>query len=282
MRVALASDLHLEVAPITLNNTDNAEVLILSGDILTACSMHDHPEVHLFKPEPGVIWKPSDEQIRAIRYHEFLAHVSKEFPHVVYVAGNHEYYHGRFPDAITWLKTKLAEFPNIHLLEKSLFELGDLTFVGGTLWTDMNKNDPMTMYMIENRMNDFRIIKNSRHNYRRFSPQDAVACHRETLNYFRQVIDSNPSQKFVVVGHHAPAYESVHERYRHDQVMNGGYYSDLTEFIVDRPQIVLFTHGHMHDPFDYKIGETRVVCNPRGYMGYEPEAADFMLKFLDI
>jgi len=25
----------------------------------------------------------------------------------------------------------------------------------------------------------------------------------------------------------------------------------------------------MHDPSDYMIGETRVVCNPRGYVGYE-------------
>jgi hypothetical protein len=25
----------------------------------------------------------------------------------------------------------------------------------------------------------------------------------------------------------------------------------------------------MHDPVDYKIGETRVVSNPRGYIGHE-------------
>lgn len=27
----------------------------------------------------------------------------------------------------------------------------------------------------------------------------------------------------------------------------------------------LWVHGHMHDPFDYEIYGTRVVCNPRGY-----------------
>jgi hypothetical protein len=51
--------------------------------------------------------------------------------------------------------------------------------------------------------------------------------------------------------------------------MNGGYCSNLEEFILDHPQIRLWTHGHMHDPSDYMIGETRVVCNPRGYVGYE-------------
>jgi hypothetical protein len=64
--------------------------------------------------------------------------------------------------------------------------------------------------------------------------------------------------------------------------MNGGFSSDMSEFILDRPQICLWTHGHMHDPFDYVIGSTRVVCNPRGYIGYEESAADFQLKFINV
>ena len=27
----------------------------------------------------------------------------------------------------------------------------------------------------------------------------------------------------------------------------------------------LWIHGHTHDSFDYRLNETRVVCNPRGY-----------------
>lgn len=47
--------------------------------------------------------------------------------------------------------------------------------------------------------------------------------------------------------------------------MNGGYASDLSEFILDNPKIKLWTHGHMHQNHDYLIGTTRVVCNPKGY-----------------
>jgi len=54
--------------------------------------------------------------------------------------------------------------------------------------------------------------------------------------------------------------------------MNGGYASDLSNFILDHPQIKLWTHGHMHQCFDYMIGSTRVVCNPRGYEGHEPDS----------
>jgi hypothetical protein len=39
----------------------------------------------------------------------------------------------------------------------------------------------------------------------------------------------------------------------------------LSEFILDHPQIRLWTHGHTHHAFDYQIGDTRIVCNPRGY-----------------
>jgi hypothetical protein len=64
--------------------------------------------------------------------------------------------------------------------------------------------------------------------------------------------------------------------------MNGGYHSDLSEFILDRPGIKLWTHGHTHEDFDYMIGECRVVCNPRGYIKYEPRADKFTLKVVEV
>ena len=51
--------------------------------------------------------------------------------------------------------------------------------------------------------------------------------------------------------------------------MNGAYSSDLSEFILDHPQIQAWVHGHTHYNFDYMIGSTRILCNPRGYVGYE-------------
>ena len=63
---------------------------------------------------------------------------------------------------------------------------------------------------------------------------------------------------------------------------SGGYSSSLDEFIMDHPQIKLWTHGHTHEPFDYMIGETRIFCNPRGYIGYEKSASDFKLKTVEI
>jgi hypothetical protein len=150
-------------------------------------------------------------------------------------------------------------------LENDTKVIDDVTFIGGTLWTDMNKGDPLTMHAIEGMMNDFRIIKNDKRNYASMSARDVAGRHARTLAYFRSVLAEQHDKKFVVVGHHSPSFQSVHPTYAHETLMNGGYHSDLSEFILDHPQIKLWTHGHTHHPFDYMIGETRIVCNPRGY-----------------
>jgi Icc-related predicted phosphoesterase len=160
--------------------------------------------------------------------------------------------------------------------------IDDITFVGGTLWTDMNKHDPNTMYMIANMMNDFRHIRHSQHNYRRFLPEDAVRQHTATLQYIKETIESDPTKKYVVVGHHTPTALSIHDQYKNDVYMNGGYHSDLSEFILHHPQVVLWTCGHVHHPHSYYVGNTFVAANPRGYIGHDQEAANFSVRYIDL
>ena len=279
MKIALASDLHLEFETITLHNTEGAKVLILSGDICVAHSLHDHP---IDKPIPEDAMKPGRNQGAAVKYREFFSQVSNDYEQVIYVAGNHEFYHGRYPDAYQWLRDEMKNYSNIHFLDQDHVEIDDVTFVGGTLWTDMNKGDPTTMQLIEGMMNDFRIIRNSQRNYARFSPLDSAIHHKNTVEYIKKIVELDATKKYVVVGHHAPTPLSIHEMYKTQFYMNGGYHSDLSELILDHPQIVLWTHGHTHHPFDYMMGDTRVVCNPRGYKGHDPAADTFELKFIDI
>ena len=159
-----------------------------------------------------------------------------------------------------------------------------MSFIGATLWTDLNKGNPLTLHAIADMMNDYRVIRNDEHGYTKLRPAHTMHRHQQTLSYMKQVLVDMKDKKVVFVGHHAPSAMSTHDRYKHNvhYVMNGGYHSELSEFILDHPQITLWTHGHMHDPFDYNIGTTRVVCNPRGYKGADPQADVFELKFLDI
>ena len=311
MKLAIASDLHLEFGPIVLENTEGADVLILSGDICVAADLQEHDD--------GM---PNQ---KSKRIHDFFYTCCNNFPHVVYVVGNHEHYHYDFKYTITDLKKKLKYLPNLQILDKETWTLHDeITFIGGTLWTDMNKEDPLTLAHINGAMNDFRCVRNSNrmktynvplykknplwtedglngsqyfkdekgnmeiiaHKKKkepsRFSPEDAVKDHKKMLEFIHHVYQNKPNSKYVVVGHHAPSLISVHSKYKHDTLMNGGYTSDLDEFIERRPNIKLWTHGHMHDPCDYLIGDTRVVCNPRGYIGYEQRANEFKLKFIEV
>ena len=265
MKIKLVSDLHLEFSDINITNNDNCDVLILGGDIMVAADLHDHPHFDFNPYDHGAFADLGRKQQRVARFRDFLKRCSFQFPHVIYVMGNHEFYNGRFYESIDHMREECAKFPNIYLLENDTKVIDDVTFIGATLWTDMNKGDPMTMHAIEGMMNDFRIIRNDKRNFAAMSSRDVVSRHARTLQYFRSVLAEQHDKKFVVVGHHSPSFQSSHEMYKTQYLMNGGYHSDLSQFILDHPQIKLWTHGHTHHPFDYKIGETRIVCNPRGY-----------------
>jgi len=267
MKIKLVSDLHLEFSDIMISNDQNYDVLILAGDIMVAQDLHDHPESANTSDQAAVAngIGLGRRQERAQRFRDFFKRCSFQFPHVIYIMGNHEFYNGRFYASVEHMREECARFPNIYMLENDIKVIDDVTFVGATLWTDMNKGDPLTMHAIEGMMNDFRIIKNDKRNYASMSARDVVTRHARTLGYFRSVLAEQHDKKFVVVGHHSPSFQSVHPTYAHETLMNGGYHSDLSEFIMDHPQIKLWVHGHTHHPFDYEIGNTRVVCNPRGY-----------------
>ena len=294
MKIAVASDIHLEFGDLEINNDDKADVLILSGDILVAKDIAQRDPYGVMGPE-----------YRSNRYHDFMQRCSALFPHVIYVMGNHEHYNGDFANTEKHLKDVLSYLSNVYVLEREIKVIDDVTFIGGTLWTDMNNGDSLTLYHMKAMMNDFFCVQNSnrmvsyktyeqingvdnrekpifRERVAKFSPEDAFEEHAKFKGYISQIVEGKPDQKFVVCGHHSPSKRSTHPRYAHDTIMNGGYSSDMDEFISERPQIKLWTHGHTHHVFDYVVGETRVVCNPRGYINYEPQASDFKLLTVEV
>jgi len=294
MKIAIASDLHLEFGDLVFENTENADVLILSGDICVAADITQHDPHNIMGHE-----------YRSNRYHDFFQRCAENFKHVIYILGNHEHYHSDFVGTVAHFKNVLSYLDNVHVLEKEIMVIDDVTFIGGTLWTDMNNGDELTLYHMTSMMNDFRCITNSDRlvNYKayeqingvdnrekpifktrvaKFSPEDAAQDHAQMKGYIREIVQDKKDQKFVVCGHHAPSAKSTHQQYAHDTIMNGGYVSDMDQFILDHPQIRLWTHGHTHHVFDYVIGSTQIVCNPRGYTGHEARADEWTLKYTEV
>jgi Icc-related predicted phosphoesterase len=278
MKIALASDVHLEFGDLEFTN-EGADILVLAGDIMIAQNLYDHTTESIQNSiDQGN--KLGDRQKEAIKYRNFLERVSVQFKYVIMIAGNHEFYHGRWYQAIDTLRNECSQFHNVYFLEDQTKEIDGVLFVGSTLWTDMNKNDWHTKYQVKHGMSDFKIIKNDKKNYHNLHPDDVIVRHNKSLEFIKNTV-ANTSKKIVVVTHHAPSDMSVADCYKGDTLMNGAYRSNLEDFVMDS-NINLWCHGHTHHAFDYMLDNTRVVCNPRGYIGHEPIAEGYKFKYLDI
>jgi Icc-related predicted phosphoesterase len=258
MKLQIVSDLHLEFGDIEIPNV-GTDLLILSGDITVAADLE------------------SPRAMVTENTNKLFNQVCRDFKNVIYVLGNHEHYHGNFAFSTEILTRHLSHFPNLHILDTSSVVIDDIVFVGGTLWTDFKRNDPIVKWDAARMMNDYRSVYNGEVTIGgsscKFIPEDALMYHNNMLAYIdamyiKETWSPESPRKMVVVGHHAPSFQSISGRYVGDR-LNGAYASDLTDFIVDRPMIKLWTHGHVHTTSDYMINSCRIVANPRGYYGYE-------------
>jgi Icc-related predicted phosphoesterase len=202
-------------------------------------------------------------------------------PHmpVVFVPGNHEYY-GRV------LADDRQEFTNrylygdlpegLHYLDCRHVYVGNVKFLGATLWTDFavfsqdgdEKDLEWFMATAERSMNDYRAILYD-HRAAPLKASHTRELHWEARNWLRRELrvhhDEGPT---VVVTHHAPHPGSIDAEFR-DDPLTAAYASDLEGLMrLDEPQ--LWVHGHTHVSFDYQVGRTRVLCNPKGYGSENP------------
>lgn len=270
------SDLHLEFADLVLPGGD---VLVLSGDICEA--KHFKPDMY----NPDMVLLPNERtDRRPDRYNRFLEEECRKYRHVIYVMGNHEHYGYQYHKTYPHIKSQLPD--NVYLLENEYKDIDGVLFLGATLWTDMNNHDSLTLYHMKHMMNDYRQItmfNQAKSLYHRLTPEYTVEQHVKTKQYFTHTLSENrqtgANKPVVVCTHHAPSRLSIHPYYANDTIMNGAYSSDLSEFILDNPEIKFWTHGHTHHTFDYTIGDCRVLCNPRGYAGHESRAQEFDATF---
>jgi len=236
MRLHIYSDLHLEFAPLDPPET-GADVVILAGDI--------HVQTR------GIGWA-------AQAFHR----------PVIYVPGNHEYYGGHFKNTLAKMKDRASD-TQVHVLDRGEVTIGGVRFLGTTLWTDFSSTGNLVLAALEarQRMTDYRRIRAA--NYRRLRPSDVVEDHRKAVTFLRAKLAEPFEGKTVVVTHHAPSTRSIAARFRDDVGhLNAAYVNRLEDLLG--PPISVWVHGHTHTSFDYELLGTRVVCNPRGYIPYEP------------
>lgn len=265
MKIHQGSDLHLEFGRDTLEVPGGAEVLILAGDILVA------RDIRMYLKGTGTTKLRYKRMYR--RFEKFFQECSQKYPYVLYIMGNHEHYDNKFHDTADTLRSWFEELKldNVYLLDNQSYLINNVKFFGATLWTDMRRSDPMVMWDVQRGMNDCTLIQ-----YREelpilygsskggMIPQEMVKEHEFTLQTLKRELSTG--HKTVVITHHAPSYQSIPEHYRLDN-LSFAYSSNLEDLIEMSENLEYWFHGHTHTPFDYKIGNTSIICNPRGYFG---------------
>lgn len=268
MKIQLLSDLHLEFFSPTMqylgepNISSEVDVIVLTGDI------------HNGK--------------NAIDFSEKIADKYKK--PVIFVPGNHEYYHQDIKETID-IYRKGAK--GVHVLlgvnfkdikeEELYIDIDGVRFCGGTFWTDFNLyKDSVRMPLQRtamrvggNSINDFRIIKNG---HQLFTPEDSVNYFNECLELVNKVLDKPFSGKKVLVSHHGLHKKSVHQMYTPEERQLNSPHALVGEntgwminpaFISHHPQLLekvdIHLHGHTHSSLEYQVGNCRVYTNPRGY-----------------
>jgi Predicted phosphohydrolases len=203
---------------------------------------------------------------------------------VVFVPGNHEFYAGSLAN-VRQNARRLCRGLGVTLLDDDVTVIGGVRFLGGTLWTDFRLNGTddaavtSSMDVARVSMADYgetRVLELDA--YRQMRPQDTLEAHTVTRAFLQTQFEEDADTPSVVVTHHAPHRGSIHPRYLEDPV-TAVFVSDMaSEIEVWKP--LAWIHGHVHSSFDYCVGQTRVVCNPRGYRLENPEF-DFM-KVIEI
>jgi predicted phosphodiesterase len=234
MRVHVFSDVHLEFGPFDPPKVE-CDAVVLAGDI--------------------------DVGTRAV---DWIRRQFAETP-VVYVLGNHEYYHHAWPDLLNELRMRCAG-TNIHLLESAAVDLCGFTFLGCTLWTDFalmgEERKAEARAEAAGRLADYHRIRFSPENRSLRSP-DTARWHEASRRWLEQALAGSNAEHTIVVTHHAPSGRAI-PPFHAGELLNAAFASPLDEMVA-RSGVPLWIYGHTHCSDHFRIGETHVVSNQRGY-----------------
>lgn len=259
MKIAVMSDLHLEY------DARLADAPALGAQGTDALDFYTKPP----QPEADLLVLAGDVHSGALAVDWAVRHFS--IPTLL-IAGNHEPFGHELFRTIAFSRQRASTTNGrVNFLERATWEVerhnGERTrFIGATLWTDFRLygTPESSMAIAQERLDDFRVISVERgYKMRALRPADTVRLHNASVAFLRKELSQPFDGVTVVVTHHAPSPRSIAPKFQGNP-LNPAFASDL-EGMIRAYKPSLWIHGHMHDSFDYTIGRTRMICNPRGY-----------------
>lgn len=227
MKIRLLSDLHQEFfEDPQLYKSHGEDVLVIAGDLHVGAQ---------------ACWSA-------------LKRFAENTPHVVYVPGNHEYYRTSIQEFDDYIK-RFSQNTNIHFLNPGTTKIGDVSFIGATLWTDF-RSDQFAKFICGRRISDFHVIRG-------FDTDACVRVHTQHLKYIKEAYSKIGGKKCIIT-HFLPAVETIAAEFQGPDLLNYYFANDLAAYIQDL-QDTTWLFGHTHTPVDLELGTCRVVANPYGY-----------------
>jgi len=186
-------------------------------------------------------------------YRKVLDHYSKRYPHVVLVAGNHEFYGCNYDvkGVIETLKTECEAFDNVHFLHRQTLLLNGIRFIGATLWSAIDEKS-------EKMIGDFNHVFQSRFDY--------LGAFVDDYRFLREELALQaltPEHPTVVVTHHVPTSKLIHPKF-YNSPANSAFSTNIFDTLVLK-NVKYWFCGHTHESMITSYGDTKAVVNPLGY-----------------
>lgn len=239
MRIYLASDIHVEFHKSFTTPSESVDVVVLAGDI------------HTSKNVLAV----------AAEFHERC-----KAP-VILVLGNHEFYGTDYVAHLARLRAKATAMEGIHLLERESLVIGDVRFLGCTLWSNFElhghrySNACMREALLG--IADFSSIK---FEGQRFLPEHAAALFRRSYDWLEAQLATPFSGQTVVISHFLPHRAGIHRMHAGERDFLTAYFTADCSDLMDIYPIDIWMHGHTHNSIDLLLDNgVRLVSNMRGY-----------------
>jgi hypothetical protein len=262
MKLQYASDLHLEDYHQQHNSNPeffktllipqpDVDALILAGDI-------GHPHSAILT--------------------QFLIYCSANWPHTLWVMGNHEYYNICSPPlwkhrtfhSVESIQQRIKilgkKIPRLHILDNTPFvfpRFPDYIFLGTTFWTDLSDLSEVDARV----SNDFRYI--GFESKAPLQPYNVTALHKKAKQWLIEQLDlcQQQGKKAVVITHHLPTYKIILPQYQ-DSTENE-LFASHSDSLVTHPATLLWICGHTHGALQQRVGMAICTYNARGH-NHEP------------
>lgn len=243
LKIQCLSDLHLEIWDKFPEEIPKcADTIILAGDI---------------------------GNIRLSKVKQFFKDIANLFNDVVFVFGNHDYYQFPFKEIYTMsqyedeMKEFVSYYPNIHLLQKSLWKHSSgINFCGCTLWDYTN---PQIKDIKINFWTDYNQIyinsKNSGDVKELLNPDTENELYTQHCIFLEKVVKQQ--EHLVIVTHHVPIFKQNIFDFITDEITDFEKNGFLQQLMKEN--VKLWVCGHNHFSCFTKLQTVPLLLNPIGF-----------------